>query len=220
MTADAAIVIRRVRRKGRSHDVELQTGENLRLPAETVLKYAIFAEARFAPERWLVILQEAWQLKAYERLLGLLARRPHTESEIRTKLFQRKFDRATVAHAMARAKAANLLDDAAFAKAFAEERLTIGAQGRHRISAELRHRGVARDLIEAAFENVAAQHGDDAEYDQAVALAQRKWSSLEHREPDRRKRQHKLLAFLASRGYAPDLCYRVVDTVAGSRTGA
>ena len=73
--------------------------------------------------------------------------------------------------------------------------------------------------IRLYFEQFAQIHGENAEWENILAAARRKWQSLVSREKDLRKRRHKLLAFLANRGYDAELCFRAVDIVTRENSG-
>ncbi len=217
--AGSEIEVHRARRRGKRYIIELVSGDQLRLSEEIVFKYSVFGGARFDPERWLGILREAWVHECYRKILGMISRRPHTEKELRLKLFQKGYDREVVDQALAKAAELGLLDDGHFARLFVEEKLLGGRYGRRRIEAELRRRGVEWELIQAAFEQFAKVHGENAEWENILTAAKRKWQSLVPREKDLRKRRHKLLAFLANRGYDAELCFRVVDIVTRKNSG-
>jgi regulatory protein len=91
-----------------------------------------------------------------------LARRSHSESELRTKL--RRFDPEAIDLVIGRLWELDLLDDAAFAAVWVEERGR--RKGRRALESELRAKGVAGHLIEGALAGLAP-----VELDQATALA-------------------------------------------------
>ncbi len=204
------IVIRSSKRKGKRYIIELESGEKLKIGEEVVFRHGLFGGKTFDVDQWLAIMTEAWEHECYGKLLGMIARRLHTETEIRLKLFKKGFNRDTVTTTIDKANEVGLINDGRFAELFVDEKLTGGRQGRHKVTAELRKRGVSRDLIEAAFELYARTHGVDSEWENTLTMARRKWHSLA-REEDIRKRRHKLLAFLANRGFDRDQAYRIIE---------
>ncbi|MBI1845362.1 MAG: RecX family transcriptional regulator [Candidatus Rokubacteria bacterium] len=97
------------------------------------------------------------------------------------------------------------VDDGAFARAWVETR--AARYGPARLRAELRAKGVAGPLIEAAL---AAATGE-RQLEQARALARRRLAALRRAGPDRaaaRLRDH-----LLRRGYPPSVVGRVLKEV-------
>ena len=95
-----------------------------------------------------------------------------------------------------------LLDDAGYARRFAEDRRLIDRWGNERIARDLERRGVARDLVDAAL----AGHGQDEELAVAVSL-------LDRRFPlpfDGDRERDKAWRMLVRRGYEPELAYSAV----------
>ena len=99
-----------------------------------------------------------------------------------------------------------LVDDAQFAGLWVE-----GQQRRMKstraLRQELRLKGVDAEVIDEALADTA----DDAEYQAALALAQKKARSMERLEPQVRYRR--LAGALGRRGFAPGLCHRVIAEV-------
>jgi len=102
------------------------------------------------------------------------------------------------------------LDDAAFARRWVEGRAGRG-YGPARLRAELRARGVAAALVDAAL----ATLGADTELEQARALARRRLGALRRARPDRAAAR--LADYLARRGHRADVVARVVREVCGDR---
>jgi regulatory protein len=99
-------------------------------------------------------------------------------------------------------EAGGYIDDARYARRFAEDKLALHGWGRERIARDLEGRGVAPDLIDAAL----AERGHESELAAATELlADRFRGSLEDdRERDRAWR------LLVRRGYEPELAYEAV----------
>ena len=212
---DAGMVeVVKSRKKGRRLQIETQHGELYLFPAVTVLEYGIYVWYQFSRTRWQEILQKSALEECFASLTGLLSRRAHTVIEARRKLYKREFETPIVNATIERAAAIGLLDDAVFARLFAEERSRDGRYGRRRIEADLQRRGVDRKLIADAFEAVAKDsgHGDEMEYENALSVGRRKWTSLA-RVDDMDKRKKRLLSFLAGRGFASNICFRVIDAL-------
>jgi regulatory protein len=103
------------------------------------------------------------------------------------------------------------LDDAAFARRWVEARAGRG-YGPARLGAELRARGVAPALVDAAL----ATLGAEVELEQARALARRRLAALRRSRPDRAGAR--LADYLARRGHRADVVARVVRELGADRT--
>ena len=101
------------------------------------------------------------------------------------------------------------LDDAAFARHWVATRSARG-YGSARLRAELRARGVAGSLVDAAL---AAQGGDELE--RARAVARRRLPALQR--ADRTRAAARLRDHLVRRGYSAAIVSRVVRESVGLR---
>jgi regulatory protein len=143
-----------------------------------------------------------------------VGRRERTVDELRTFLERKRVEPDAIEHAVAKLKEVGLLDDARYAQRFAEDKRNLDRWGSERIARDLRRRGIAPDLIEAAV----ADQGREGELQTALLLlAQRAVSVRDDRERDRAWR------LLVRRGYEPELAYEAVrrhEREAGGRRHA
>lgn len=102
-----------------------------------------------------------------------------------------------------------MVDDRAFARAWVESRQQRRHLSRRALREELHRKGIARELIDEALDDV---DGDD-EYLAARALAERKARTMSGLEPEVRRRR--LVGALARRGFSSSMTYRIVDQVLG-----
>lgn len=140
-----------------------------------------------------------------ERALQLAYRavgqRDRTVAELRTLLERKRVEPESIAAAVAELRQAGLVDDARYARRFAEDKRELESWGAERIARELKRRGIAPDLIEA----VVADRSREAELDTALLLLQRRVPPpADDRERDRAWR------LLIRRGYEAELAYEAV----------
>jgi regulatory protein len=135
---------------------------------------------------------------AYQRALRRLARRDHSEAELRRALLARGHSQDEVDRALERLRGQRYLDDASFAERFARSRLAHRGQGRMRIRQGLRQRGVASEEVEAGLAAAFEEIPEDEILDR---LARRYWRQHSRVEPARRL--PRLWGFLLRRGFAP-----------------
>ena len=139
---------------------------------------------------------------AYLRALRRLARRDHSEEEIRRALEGEGHEDGEVEETVARLRRERALDDAAFAARFARSRMAHSGLGRNRIRRDLRARGVAVRLVERGLLEASREVSEPALLDR---VARRYWSAHTADEP--RKRLRKLWGFLLRRGFPAGLVH-------------
>jgi regulatory protein len=140
----------------------------------------------------------------YELALKALSYKERTESELREWLGERAVEAAEIEEVIALLIEAGAIDDASFARRYAEDKRELAGWGPDRISKALEGRGVAREHIEA----VLGGEDEDAQVARAVALlGDRGMSCRTERERER------ALGLLVRRGYPLELAYEAVRRV-------
>jgi regulatory protein len=140
---------------------------------------------------------------AHAAALRLLTTRARTRAELQQRLAQRGFGAAAVAETLERLERVGLVDDAALAAAVAESRAERGLDA-PAVAAELRDRGVDPAVAERAAQ--AAIPADDRA-DRCRQVAQARLAQLAGLPAPTQLRR--LAAYLARRGYPPDLAETV-----------
>ena len=138
-------------------------------------------------------------LDAAYRYLG---HRDRTVAEVRQRLEAERVEPVILDEAVAELERQGYLDDARYARRFAEDRRTIDAWGAERIERRLLAVGVDPALIAAAL----AQRGADEELEAALAVLRRRFprALTDDRERDR------ALGILVRKGYELELAYDAV----------
>jgi regulatory protein len=176
-------------------------------------KYAFSLEAAVALEARLRIDQELnqstveklAQQNQIKRALAaagrLLSFRPRSEHELCQKLMQKGFDAATISEALVYLKEHGLVDDAAFARYWAENRATFSPRSQRLVKLELRQKGVTADVAEETSSEV----NDEA----AAYTAGAKRASRLH-VSDFEEFRRKVGEYLRRRGFGYDVINRSV----------
>src|SRR3954469_17603853 len=89
--------------------------------------------------------------RAIERALRSLSVRERTEHELRVFLDRREFEPDVIDDVIVALRGEGLLDDAGYARRFAEDRRLLDRWGNERIARDLVRRGVERELIDQAL---------------------------------------------------------------------
>jgi regulatory protein len=137
---------------------------------------------------------------AWQEALRRLARRDHTEAEIRKALATKGHPETEVDDAVRRLRQAGYLDDAGLAARFARGRLAHQGQGRYRIRQALRAKGVAAVTAE---KGLAAALAEIPEAGVVDAMALRYWRRRTGDDP--RLRLRRVWAALVRRGFPASL---------------
>ena len=138
---------------------------------------------------------------AYDLALKALGYKERTESELRGWLAERGVEEAEIAEVIALLAEAGAIDDASFARRYADDKRLLAGWGPDRIERALDGRGVAREHIEVALA------GDDepAQLERATSLlVGRGMSCASEQERER------ALRLLIRRGYPLELAYDAV----------
>jgi len=132
--------------------------------------------------------------KAHEKALRYLANRPRSEWEVRQNLKKAGFEAESVDRAVERLKSVALIDDAAFARYWVENRLRFNPRGAAALRQELRRKGIDRAVIDLVLKAVDLPD-DAAALQAALARADR------YRQATRPEFVQKLGAYLVRRGF-------------------
>jgi regulatory protein len=140
----------------------------------------------------------------------MLERRAYGTDELRRRLERRGIATDEIERVIERLTAAGVLDDAAYARQVARAKLAGARHAPRRVRQELVRRGVPRDLIESALDDVVSEEGVDTGA-QLLELARRRATTLQKLHPTAQRRR--LYAYLARRGYGGEEIGRVVAEV-------
>jgi len=145
-------------------------------------------------------------LDSRDRALDLayryLGQRDRTVAEVRHYLEGKRVDPAAIGAALAELGELGYLDDARYARRFAEDRRALDDWGAERIERRLLAAGVAPDLVEAAL----AQRAAEDELAAAVALLRRRFPTL----PADDRERNRALGVLVRKGYDSELAHDAV----------
>ena len=140
--------------------------------------------------------------RALEFALRLLSYRPRSEREIRDRLKRRWFSRPVINGTVDRLRELGYVDDAAFARYWAESRQALRPQSGRLLAVELRRQGVDKETVLQAT-------ADISEEDAAYEAAARRLKAL--RGLERQPFRERLGRFLTRRGFAYDVARRTIE---------
>ena len=139
----------------------------------------------------------------------LLSRKAWTRQELLLRLTRRGASMVIAEDVVKRLEELGLINDRAFANAWAEGRARQRHLGERRLRQELTQKGVSRSEIDAALQNAFGAGGGAVE---ARLAASRKWQELRKRDPEKAPRR--LRDYLLRRGFPPEIVERTVRELA------
>jgi regulatory protein len=197
------------RRGGRRSNVFLDGRYAFSLTTELAVQELRVGDP-ISDDQYAALVARDQQARAYDAALRFLGARPRSEREIRDRLARHEFDRTVVDRVIERLRRIQLVDDAAFAEYWVEQRATHRPRGARLLKQELRQKGVSQDVLADALPSEDDDEG-------AYRAAQRKATSL--RALDERTFKQRLGAFLQRRGYGYETIRPVVARLWQETTG-
>jgi regulatory protein len=142
--------------------------------------------------------------QAKDKALRYLTYRPRSESEVWRNLQRKGYEDDVIKGVIHYLKERQLLDDAAFAAYWVEQRETFKPRSRLALSQELREKGIARQVIEAAVADV----DEVAAAERAGEKRARRWRQLPYEEF-----RKKMGGYLQRRGFRYDVTKATIDKI-------
>ncbi|MFH1651922.1 MAG: RecX family transcriptional regulator [Chloroflexota bacterium] len=170
------------------------------LPEETAVTAGLRIDQELSPEQLSRLARAADYHRCLAAAQRYLSYRPRSESELTSRLQHRGFGEETIQQVTQRLKTLGLVDDAAFARFWTENREAFSPRSRWLLKAELQRKGLAAGII--TTETTDIDEGESA-YRAALGKA-RRLSGQDY--ADFRLR---LASFLRRRGFG----YEVIQTV-------
>jgi regulatory protein len=137
-------------------------------------------------------------------LLDQLTGRARSRSDLATKLAQRNVPDEIATRLLDRFEEVGLVDDAAFARGWVEQRQSGRGLARRALAQELRHKGIDDEVAREALDEI----DPDDEVEAARTLVRRKLRTV--RDLDQQVAVRRLTGMLARKGYPPSVAFRVV----------
>ncbi len=147
-------------------------------------------------------------MKRYSSLeyaLFLIKNRAQTRKQIEEKLTRKKYEPDDIAKTILQLEKANLINDETFAQNYVRDKISIYRRGRWRIVQELRQKGVVKELIDKAIEDIS----EDDELEAARSLIkgrERQWADLEPQ-----KKYLRSVGLLSRRGFSGKIIKQILS---------
>ena len=182
--------------------------------AETLLKFGIRTGDEISDEK-LKVLQATEELQSAKTVaLRFLSHRQRTEKEIRDKLREKEFGDEEIQKTLDQLRDLGYLNDAEFARVYIRHHLAIRPKGKVVLKQNLLLLGVAKEIIDAALEEVFSQ---TSQQEAALNAAQKFIKKTLKSRDDPRKAKQKLAALLTRRGFSWDVVSPTLKQVLGEK---
>jgi regulatory protein len=143
------------------------------------------------------IAVDAARDRAKEAALRLLAVRARSRNELLDRLKRKGFDPGVAAEVVGGLEGAGLIDDPAFARLWADERMRLRPVGPRRLRHELLEKGLAPALVDETVAEVFLEHSEIDVARRAIAKRTRRTPA-----PSRARELARLRSFLLRRGFS------------------
>ncbi|MEK8130154.1 RecX family transcriptional regulator [Paenibacillus filicis] len=200
-------VITRIERQPRSkqrYNIFLNDVFAFSVHEDLMIKYRLLKGVHIEAEEYTRILTEEERYRAYLSAIRLLSSRLRSEFEIRQRLKQKETEDEVIGHVISRLRNEGYLNDGLFAEMLAKQRSESQKKGRHWIKQELQQKGIPKDDILAALDQVDEKTETEAAYQLASKRYRRAW------EEDPLKARRKIAGFLQRRGYSSSVVSQVM----------
>jgi len=137
----------------------------------------------------------------------MLARRGHSEAELRQKLAAKGFSSGAIDEIVRRLTGLGYLDDARFAQQWAESAVRNCKGYGTRLRLELQRRGIAVEIIERVLAEIATDHAEPA---MVKALLAWKFADFAFHQATPRE-QRRVLQYLQRRGFSTAVIFQIFN---------
>ena len=178
------------------------------LDLENFVKLDLKVEQELTDEQVGKIVKEAEFQKVYDKLLRFSTLRPRSEKELKGWLKKYKVHLSLHNDLFNRLKHLDLLNDNKFAQWWVEQRMEFSPRGKRALIAELRQKGINRDLIIQLVNESISQGYEEKTARKLLQKKKYKWERLQKLEAKK-----KMSEFLARKGFGWEVIKNAIDDI-------
>ena len=178
------------------------------LDLENFVKLDLKVEQELTDEQVGKIVKEAEFQKVYDKLLRFSTLRPRSEKELKDWLKKHKVHLSIHENLYSRLKRLDLLNDNKFAQWWVEQRMEFSPRGKRALIAELRQKGINRDLIIQLVNESISQGYEEKTARKLLQKKKYKWERLQKLEAKK-----KMSEFLARKGFGWEVIKNAIDDI-------
>lgn len=170
---------------------------------DIVVKYRLLKDATFTKSYIDDVVYEEERHSAYRAALRYIGRSMRSEKEVATKLTSKGYEEDIITDVLTKLTDQKFINDNDYAITLAKQRMRMNKRGPLWIKRELTQKGISKSEIQVALD----QFDDSIEYEQALALATKRW---EQDKGDELVKLRKIMNLLQRRGYTSEVTRKVI----------
>lgn len=171
---------------------------------ENSVKLGLKVEQELSEEEIEKIIKKAEFQKAYDKIVRFASLRPRSEKEINDWLRKYKVHKSIHKELFNRLKRLDMLDDRKFAQWWVDQRLSFRPRGKRALFAELRQKGIDRDLIKEVLDETKVD-------EEKIAFNLLKKRSYRWKNLGKLEAKRKMSEFLARKGFNWEIIKQAID---------
>lgn len=202
--------IAKVVKKGNNDvTIHFDNDSTLFLTVEVFFKSGLKKGDDISEDRFSILIEKNKLYHIKQRALRLLARRQHSISELKRKLWNKEYEQKLIDEVIEDLKRNEYLNDTEFIRAFVADKSKTKNWSVKRIKGELFKRGIASKLID----EILIQLPKETNLESAIKLAKKKYDLLLKKNLETKNLRNKLSAFLFSKGFDYELIKEVCEKI-------
>ncbi|CAM2888004.1 RecX family transcriptional regulator [Paenibacillus sediminis] len=174
---------------------------SLSVHEDVMIKYRMLKGSTFNKQELGEIIIADEKQRAYVQAILYLGRKPRTRQEVAIRLREKEIEEGVIDEIINRLEQEGLLNDAIYARQWAQQRVSSQRKGKVWVRHELRQKGINKSLISEALEQIS----EEEELASAITIGRKKWKQTKGERLDRRR---KTAAYLMRRGFSSELVRR------------
>jgi regulatory protein len=198
--------VERQQKKRQRYNIFLDDEYAFSVHEDILIKHRLFKGEVVDRDRMESILKDEEFQDALRCAIAFVGRKPRSAEEVQQKLNSKGYAEELIQPVIKKLKEQNIINDGEFARTWTEHRIFSQKKGRQWVKMELLQKGVSKENIKIALEQV----DEEAEYDSALQLARKKWKPL---TGSIRERKHKITGYLLRRGYTNSVVGKVLNNM-------
>ncbi len=188
--------------------IYLDNSEKLFLSYEVLLKSGLRKGSEISEDRFDFLVLQNRKYHIRQKAISFLAKRIHSKRELEIKLRKKNYEKELIDDVLNELLAKGLIDDAAFANQFTDEKINRKKWGLLKVKSELFKKGIAAEVVE----DVLKEYSDsENQISNALSLAEKKLNIILKRESDKKKLKQKIIAYLVSRGFSYNVALETIQ---------
>jgi regulatory protein len=200
-------VIRLTQQKNHSnrYNCFLDNDERISITDDIIFKFDLSRGKELSEDELITLKSAADKAFTREKALELLSLREHGSGELRTKLYQKGYQKAHIEEVLEYLKSKNYLNDERFADLYSEELIRRKQFGPMKVKEKLFHRGISSSLIQ----NILSTYDRETQVENCRFHFLKKYKS--NTSFVSKEEKAKVVRFLQGKGFGWEIISEVIN---------